>query len=152
MPTWDRERSGIEGLEQDVKAVYQWVENKLAAHSTWVLGELGRVTARMATYEQAANDAIAVMQSLSEQLKAALNDDDNAAVQAVADRLEAAAQSFATAVQTDAPSPGPDAGNVDTTVPADQPSVDTPADAPSTDTPAAPAGTDGNLDPNAPSA
>lgn len=145
MPTWNRESTGITGLEEDVKAVYTWVENKLAAQTTWVLGEIGRVTAKMATYEQAANDAIAVMQSLSDQLKSALSNSDSAAkdaaVQAVADRLENAAQSFTAAVQTDAPSPGPDAGN-----------SDAPADVPSTDTPVAPAGTDTPVDPNAPSA
>lgn len=110
---WEREQMGLSGLEQDVKAVYDWVRSQLSNHKEWLMNEITKIRGDMATYEQAANDALAAMrqqgqeiQDLTSQLKDALANNDNSAAQAAADSLEAAAQSILNHVEnTDVPAP-----------------------------------------------
>jgi hypothetical protein len=74
----------------DIYAHVGKVESNL---KTWVLNTIVEVMEKMATYAQAAEDAIAAINQLKTELQAAIDNDDMAAVQAVANRLEAAAQS-----------------------------------------------------------
>lgn len=158
--SWQREQMGILGLEEDVIKVYEFVRSQVAGLKTWVLHELIEVRTMMATYEEAVNDAIAVMTSLSSELQAALAANDTSGVQAAADKLEAAAQSFkstgtpATPASSGTADPQPaapvdpapadaapaaDAGNP-VVAPADPAATDVPAPSDGTP-PQAPAGT-----------
>jgi hypothetical protein len=145
--SWQREQTGVAGLEEDIKALYLFVNGEVAHVKTFILNEFSKIRKDMADYKQAAQDAagaldrvVSKVQDLATQLKNAVAANDMSAVQAVADDLEAHAQSAnaaLAALDTPAPSSTPDP----TPAPADQPPATAPAgsdvppaaDAPSTE-------------------
>lgn len=148
--SWQREQTGIAGLEEDVKALYQFVNGEVAHVKTFILNEFSKIRKDMADYKQAAQDAagaldavVSKVQDLATQLKNAVAANDMSAVQAVADDLEAHAQSAnaaLAALDTPAPSSTPPATPETPPVPADQPPAVAPAGSdvpPATDAPSA---------------
>lgn len=152
--SWQREQTGIAGLEEDVKALYQFVNGEVAHVKTFILNEFSKIRKDMADYKQAAQDAagaldavVSKVQDLATQLKNAVAANDMSAVQAVADDLEAHAQSAnaaLAALDTPAPSTTPPVSPPATPetppVPADQPPAVAPAGSdvpPATDAPSA---------------
>lgn len=131
---WDRQKMGLAGLEEDVKAVYDFVRNELANHRSWVLNTIQGMENKMADYTQAAQDAetaldglVAKVGDLSTQLKTAVANSDMSAVQAVADQLEQHAQAASAALNPPAAATPP-ADTTTPTAPADQTVTPTPVD------------------------
>jgi hypothetical protein len=93
--SWQREQTGILGLEQDVRALYVFVNGEISHVKTFILDEFSKIRKMMADYTQAAADAAGALDNLSTKvqelatdLKNAVAANDMSAVQAVADNLE----------------------------------------------------------------
>lgn len=123
---WEREQMGFAGLEQDVKAIWDFVRNEISNQRTWVLNTIQGLERRMADYTQAAKDAEDALDGLttkvvdlSTQLQNAIASNDMTAVQAVADQLEQHAQAAKDALNASAPAPADPAQPADPATPAD---------------------------------
>jgi uncharacterized phage infection (PIP) family protein YhgE len=134
---WQREQMGLAGLEQDILKVYEFLTLEVAQLKGWVLKQLSEIRKEMADFRQAAQDAqdaldglVNKVQDLSAQLKTAVENNDTAGVQAVADELESHAQAAKAALN-----PVPPA---DTAAPVENPPVDVPENPPTGGTVASP--------------